>query len=349
MKFKPTAENPLEWIALKMNMAPTPLVDTQVAFNSARAIMAGAELGIYEAIGKEQKTAGEIATACNTDPHATIQLLNCLVGLGYLQWSNEKYSLKKKYYKWLLKESESNLIAKLRFQLYEWNWMASLEEYVRTGKTMQLHSSQNEREWTFYQEGMRDLSINSARDLAKKIPVPKNAVNMLDIGGSHGLYSIELCKKHPGLHSTILELPAAVESAAAIAKRYDNTGRVHYEAGNALTDELGTGLYDVIMINNVVHHFTADQNKALAKKIATALKPGGIHIIGEFIRAHKPGEGGAGAASTGLYFSVISASGNWSEQEISSWQQDAGLKPVKPVTTITLPGWKMIIGAKAAS
>ena len=117
MKIKIQPENPLEWVALKMNLAPTPLVDTQIAFNAARAIMAAAELGIYEAIGKNAKTADEIAAACNTNAHATKQLLNCLVGMGYLKWSDGNYSLEKKYHKWLLKESESNLIAKLRFQL----------------------------------------------------------------------------------------------------------------------------------------------------------------------------------------------------------------------------------------
>jgi hypothetical protein len=192
MKLKNQPENPLEWMALRLNLAPIPLVDTQVAFNAARAIMAGAELGIYEVIGKDQKTAEEIATTCNTDTHATTQLLNCLVGLGYLTWSDGNYSLKKKFYKWLLKESESNLIGKLRFQIVEWNWMAKLEDYVRTGKTLQMHSSLNEKEWNLYQEGMRDLSISSAKDLAKKIPVPQQATALLDIGGSHGLYSIEL-------------------------------------------------------------------------------------------------------------------------------------------------------------
>ena len=161
MKIKIQPENPLEWIALKMNLAPTPLVDTQIVFNSARAIMAAAELGIYEAIGKGAKTAGEIAATCNTNAHATTQLLNCLVGVGYLKYTDEKYSLKQKYHKWLLKESESNLIAKLRFQLIEWNWMAMLEDYVRTGKTLQLHNSVNEKEWNLYQEGMRDLSITA--------------------------------------------------------------------------------------------------------------------------------------------------------------------------------------------
>ena len=346
MKLKLQPENALEWIALKLNLAPTPLVDTQIAFNAARAIMAGAELGIYEAIGKNLKTAEEIAATCKTNTHATKQLLNCLVGIGYLKWTDEKYSLKPKYYKWLLKESEANLIAKLRFQLVEWNWMAMLEDYVRTGKTLDLHSTASEKEWNLYQEGMRDLSVNAAKELAGKIPLSKNANTILDIGGSHGLYSIELCKKYPGLKSTILELPGAIDSASAIAKRYDSTGRVSYRAGNALTDDLGTGQYDMVMINNVVHHFTAEQNKALAVKVARALKTEGIFIIGEFIRAEKPGEGGVIASASGLYFSVISASGNWSVSEIESWQKNAGLKTERPVSPMAIPGWKMIVARK---
>lgn len=346
MKLKLQPENTLEWMALRLNLAPTPLVDTQVAFNAARAIMAGAELGVYEALGKTAKTAAEIAAACKTDPHATIQLLNCLVGTGYLKWSDEKYSLKPKYYKWLLKESESNLVAKLRFQQLEWNWMAKLEDYVRTGKGMELHSSVTAEDWHLYQEGMRDLSAAAAKELAGKIPVSKNASQMLDIGGSHGLYSIELCRKHPGLQSTILELPGAMESAAAIAKRYDDTGRVTYKEGNVLVDDLGEALYDLVMINNVVHHFTVEQNAALAIKVARALKPGGLFIIGEFIRMKKPGEGGLVAAASGLYFSVISASGNWSAEEMGDWQKKAGLKPEKPISPMTIPGWKMIVAKK---
>ena len=346
MKIKNQPENLLEWIALKANLAPIPLVDTQVAFNAARAIMAAAELGIYEAIGKSPKTSDEIATACKTHPVATKQLLDCLVGIGYLNWSDGKYSLRSKFYKWLLKESESNVIGKLRFQLLEWEWMARLEDYVRTGKTLEMHGSISPREWQLYQEGMRDLSINVAKEVASKIPLPKNATSLLDIGGSHGLFSIELCKKHPSLSSTIMELPGAMEAANAIAKRYDTTGRVSYVAGNALADDLGKEKYDLIMINNVVHHFTGDQNLALAKKIAVALKPGGIYAIGEFIRQSKPGEGGVVGATTSLYFSLTSSSGTWSLDEMQTWQRSAGLKIEKPVAPMSLPGWKILIARK---
>ena len=73
------------------------------------------------------------------------------------------------------------------------------------------------------------------------------------------------------------------------------------------------------MINNVAHHFTADQNAVLAVKIAHALKPGGVYAIGDMIRAESPGEGGVIASTMGLYFALTSSSGNWSSAEMESW------------------------------
>jgi 2-polyprenyl-3-methyl-5-hydroxy-6-metoxy-1,4-benzoquinol methylase len=346
MKLKATPENLLERMALTFNLAPIPLVDTQVAFNSARTIMAAAETGVYEALGKTSKTAQQIANACKTHPEATRHLLDALVGIGYIKWNNGQYSLKPKFYKWLLKEYPSNLIGKLRFQIYEWDFMAKLEDYVRTGEPLELHSTTDPKLWTAYQDGMRDLSVNAAQELAKKIKLSSSASRMLDIGGSHGLYSIELCKKYPSLSSTILELPGAIDRASEIAAQHGLTDRVKYKAGNALTDDLGEQGYDLVMINNVVHHFTEEENLHLSKKIARALKPGGVYAIGELIRQHKPGEGGVVGATTGLYFALTSASGTWSVEEMNSWQQQAGLRPQKPIGLMTLPGFKSVVAIK---
>ena len=346
MKLKAVPENILDWIAMTFNLAPAPMLDTQIAFTSARAIMAGAELGIFESLGKDSKTFKEIADSCKTHPAATKQLLDCLVGIGYLKWSNNSYSLRPKYYKWLLKDYSSNIIGKLRFQISEWNWVGKMEDFVRTGKPLELHSVIKESEWANYQQGMRDLSGNASKELAGKIRLPANPSKMLDIGGSHGLYSIELCKKYPSLSSIILELPGAIDSASAMAAQSGLGDRVQYQAGNALTDDLGEGLFDLIMINNVVHHFTEEQNILLAQKVTRALKPGGMSAIGDVIRGKKPGEGGAIAPVIGLYFSLTSESGTWSIEEITSWQKKAGLKLQKQISLMTIPGWKMVIATK---
>ena len=51
---------------------------------------------------------------------------------------NGNYSLRPKYYKWLLKEYPSNLVGKLRFQLIEWNWMGKPGRICTNRKAIEL-------------------------------------------------------------------------------------------------------------------------------------------------------------------------------------------------------------------
>jgi len=77
--------------------------------------------------------------------------------------------------------------------------------------------------------------------LGRAIPVPAGARAMLDIGGSHGYFSVILCRRHPGLRATVLDLPSAVEHAAPLLAKEGMGDRVVLQAGNALTDDLATG------------------------------------------------------------------------------------------------------------
>ena len=186
---------------------------------------------------------------------------------------------------------------------------------------------------------MRATGGNAALELAKRIPVPTGATRLLDIGGSHGQHSVQLCRHHPSLNSTILELPGALDRASEIAAREGLGDRIIFRIGNVLTDDLGEGTFDVVVINNVVHHFTPEQNLELARRVARALVPGGIYAIGDFLRAAKPGAGGGTPAVMDLYFALTSASGTWSVEEITGWQRAAGLLPVKPILLQSIPGW----------
>jgi hypothetical protein len=75
---------------------------------------------------------------------------------------------------------------------------------------------QGDEFWSIYQRGMRNLSGLAAGEVAERFPMPPGARDMLDLGGSHGYYSVSLCRRHPDLRSVILDLPDAVEHAAAI-------------------------------------------------------------------------------------------------------------------------------------
>jgi SAM-dependent methyltransferase len=346
MKLAPRAENLMERIALMANLAPRPLLDTQIAFTAARAIMVAAETGIFEALGKAEQDAETIARECGTNERATRQLLDCLVGIGYANWRDGKYGLPAPLRKWLLRSSPGSIVNKLAYESLEWDFVGKTGDFVRTGKALAVHEGFSKRDWAVYQDAMRDVAANPAVELAKRLPVPPGATRLLDIGGSHGLFSTELCKRHPALAATILELPGAVDRASEIAQRDGLGDRVTYRVGNALTDDLGEEMFDVVMANNFVHGFSSEQNVGLAKRVARALSPGGVYAIGDFLRPSHPGAGGGVAAVMDLFFALVNASGTWALEEIVSWQRDAGLEPMKPIRFPSLPGWASAPAAK---
>ena len=99
---------------------------------------------------------------------------------------------------------------------------------------------------------------------------------MLDIGGSLGYLSVAMCRRHAGLTAVVLDLPAALKHAAPILAREGMGERVVHRAGDALRDDLGSAEWDLVFVSLLVHHFDEASNRALLRRIAPALRPGGI-------------------------------------------------------------------------
>lgn len=347
MRLGVIPENIIERLILKSNKAPEPLLETQMAFSMARSIMAGVKLGLFEAAGDSPRSAGDIAKTCGTSPGATEKLLNTLAGCGYLTFRNGAYASTPKTRKWLLRRSPCNLCDKLLFQFYEWDMVEGYEAFVRTGKPMAGHGGMEDSVfWNSYQRGMRDLAGLAAGEVTSRFPMPPGAQDMLDIGGSHGYFSVSLCRKHTELKAVILDLPDAIRQAAPILAEENMGARVTHRPGNALTDELGERSQDVVFMSQLVHHFTDEQNRKLMQKIARALRPGGVCVMLDAIRLKDPRAGGQTAALLDLYFAMMSESGTWPMETMQDWLQAARLTPLKPVWLRTMPGGALIAGRK---
>ena len=347
MRLGIIGEGLIERIIAHTDVAPAPLVETQIAFSMARSIMAGVKLGIYDAIGAGALTAAEVAAACKTDREATTKLLNTLVGCRYLRHRDGRYALTSKARKWMWRDSPHSIADKLLFQYDEWDIVAKYESYVTTGQPLDVHDSlMDAGVWDRYQRGMRALASISADEVARRLPVPAGATTMLDIGGSHGYYSVCACRRHNALRATILDLPQAVERAAPILAEEGMGDRVSHRAGNALTDELGQNAWDVVFLSQLVHHFTDAQNRDLMRRIARALRPGGVCVVLDSLRPSSPGGAGGTGAVLDLYFAATSRSGTWPLETLQAWQRDAGLSVERPLHLRTLPGAAMIVGRR---
>jgi len=121
---------------------------------------------------------------------------------------------------------------------------------------------------------------------------------------------------------------------------------VVHRAGNALTDDLGTETWDVIFIAQLLHHFDDATNRELARRVARALRPGGVFVVQELIRPTSPKQAGQTGTLLDLYFALTSQSGTWSYDEIADWQRQAGLEPQRPIRFQTVPGMGQQVAAK---
>ena len=347
MRIGIIGESLFERILAATNLLPAPLLETQIAFTMARAIMAGVKLGVFDAVGGGATTPAAVAAACHTDPAATAKLMDTLVGCRYLRHRAGRYALAPKARKWLLRDAPRSIADKMLMHYDEWDVVAKFEQYVASGEPLDMHGTLTDAAaWERYQRGMRAVAALSADEVAARLPVPKGATALLDIGGSHGLYSVCLCRRHAGLQATILDLPAAVEQSAPILARENMGDRVRHRAGNALTDDLGENVWDVVFLSQLVHHFTDEQNRAVMRGIARALRPGGVCAVVEVLRPASPEQAGGMGAVLDLYFAATSRSGTWPLATMQSWQRDAGLQVESPIHLRTLPGGAMAIGKR---
>lgn len=344
MQLRVAPENPLEWVALKTNQVPIPLLHVQMYFIMAKAVMEAADAGVFDAIHQGKNTSESIAEACHLHPRPTAQLLTLLVSMEYLSFENERFRLTAMAQKWIVSESPHSVHAIAVYNnRVAWDWVSHLGQYLRTGQGMESHEVFDEKQWQLYQDAMQAVAKSEVREFEKRVPIPKKATRLLDIGGANGQYAAALCRKLPNLEATILDLPEAIEKSSLPE---DVRSRITFRAGNALTDDLGENQYDAVLLSNVAHHFTEAQNQELTVRVARCLRKDGIFIVNEFIRPALSGKPELVGSSSSLFFGLTSTSGNWTVQEIQAWQRAAGLKIYKTIRYFTIPGMAMVMAKK---
>jgi hypothetical protein len=216
---------------------------------------------------------------------------------------------------------------------------------IRTGEGVDFHATMTDPvAWAHYQKAMLEMARFDAPVLARHVPVRKGAMRLLDLAGSHGLMGATIARKHPPLRSTVLDLPAAVEHARRLAAREGHGDIVEHRAGNLVTDEFGTG-WDVVLLSNILHHFTPGDVRGIVRRVYEALGRAGTVAIWELERPspHKKPSEGDGIA---LFFRLTSSAAAYSGEEYAAWLGEAGFSRVKIVRPALRPGSVLVHGRR---
>jgi hypothetical protein len=348
MRLSLRGGNLAEWLALRAGVVPTAAAEAWAGMAMSGILVAAVRTGMTARLATQPSTAAELATALGLDPVPTRLMLDCLRSAGHVTQRGGRYRLSRRSRRWLDPESPLSVAHFVGGAADYWDWWAGLDEVTRHGRPVGHHSAALDDEyWQRYISGQFDLARLSAAEVARKLRLPVGARSLLDIGGGHGWYSAELCRRHPGLTATVLDLPGSAAVGREIIAKAGLSDRVRHRDGDAMTADLGDG-YDAVLCFNLVHHLAEDEVVSLFTGIYAALAPGGVFAVMDGFA--DPGRRAPNAGSVlSLFVYLSSGSQVRAPTELHAWLRSAGFGRPRKIRVLRIPGQALYVVRKPAA
>lgn len=327
----------LDRLAIGLNLAPVPAGQALFGMPMSRVIAAGQRLGIFARLARAPARAQGLAAELDADAGGVRMLLDSLAALRALDRQGETYRLSRRARKWLDPASESYVGTYIEHTADYWAWWERLEEVVRTGEGVEIHAfPPDDPSWDVYIRGQFELARISSPEVAKALRLPSRPASLVDVAGGHGWYSAELCRRHPTLRATVVDLPGSARVGRRIMAEQGMSDRVRHVDGDMMSADLA-GPHDGALLFNIAHHLTAEQNVTLLRRVHDAVAPGGtVGVLDLWLPEH--GRRPDSAALLGLFFYLTSAAATYAEADVRGWLGEAGFGEVRRVKIRRLPG-----------
>ena len=341
---------PIEWLLLKANQIPTPLIDTFSAMMNAKAILAANELGLFNALAEGPLHTSVLAECLGVTERGITDLTDALCANGYLARDEDRLALTDVSRKWLARTSPDYIGHMLEHVNDMWGVWLNLEEAIRIGRP----PASDYQNWLNDEScrtilrrhilGLREAARFTSPEIVRYFEFSTKSPRLLDVGGGHAGYAIAFCEQNPDLTATVFDLAPTAEIGREIVEREKMSGRVRFQVGDFLRDDFESG-YDAALYFNIIHNFSEKDNRMVLEKTFNALRPGGVMAVWDMFKS-KDNERDIVPALMALHMLVASGGTSYLLDDVMRWLTEIGFITPTLEQTRTQPGFTMIITRK---
>jgi predicted O-methyltransferase YrrM len=303
------------------------LLEVSGSYWQACTLHAGIKLGVFSIIEAGDATSERIAVRLGSDVRGAAVLLNALTAMKLLEKTGDRYVNSPFSKTFLVRESPQYIGYMVMHHHHLVEAWSRLDQAVISGRPVRerRHSEHEERE--SFLMGMFNMAMGIAPRLSGVIEL-KGRHHLLDLGGGPGTYAIHFCLANPGLNATVADLPTSRPFAEKTISRFGLTDRITFIPCNYLQDGI-PGSYDVVWLSHVLHGDGPDECQMIIHRAVSALAPGGVMMIHDFI-LNDTSDGPLFPAIFSLNMLVNTDKGrSYTDSQIREMMTEAGLKHIQ--------------------
>ncbi len=317
------------------------ILDRARAFRESEIILAAHQLGVFDALGEGFLSGVDVAQGISASERGTVIILDALVGLGLLLKVAGKYGNTPVGRDILCRDGTEQCghtldhIAELR---ETWQGLPKSVKSGTTCKPRKDRFSESRERNVVFTGAMAEIGRPNGRIIAESVDLTDRK-RLLDVGGGPGVFAEEILRRNPGMEAVIADLPITIEAARPHVEKGGFADRIKFQAADVYHDpdvDLG-GLYDVVLISNILHMEGCDENRGLLKKVFRAMAPGGVVLIHEGI-IDDDHAAPVDRTIFAINMLINTERGNcYSFNEMTDWLEEAGFESAKLVDCFPLP------------
>ena len=309
---------------------PGNILKTSGNYWEACTLHAGVKLEIFSMIGNNRLTQKDVADKLHGDLKGVGMLLNALSAMGLLEKNDNTYSNTPLSKAFLVRDASryiGHIILHHHHLVDSWS---RLDLAVKSGQPVRDSAAHtdDERKESFLM-GMFNLAMNLAPVLVPKIDLSTRH-HLLDMGGGPGTYSIQFCLKNPKLKATIIDLASTRPFAEKTIAKFNLQDRIDFKSADYLEHEI-EGIYDAAWLSQILHGEGPEDCRKIIGKAVSALNPGGLIMIHEFILNNSM-DGPLFPTLFSLNMLLGTSGGqSYSEKQLTAMLSDAGVGDIQRI------------------